>query len=189
MNGNFQRVLDAIDAVPWAKIEHAYGPAADVPDLIRALTSPDVKVRNDAWYELHGNLWHQGTIYEASAHAVPVFLELLKAPTTPEKNRVLVFIALLFAGRSYWDVHQHLKITQRLTAKPGFQQKLETELAWVAATKDAVVKGREIYFALLRSKEVGTQIAAAYLLGLIGASDIDTFEEIIRTDKDSSLEK
>jgi hypothetical protein len=63
MNGDFQRVFSAIDQVPWSEVVHAYGPATDIPDLIRALTSPDVKTRSDSWYELHGNLWHQGTIY------------------------------------------------------------------------------------------------------------------------------
>lgn len=183
MKDDLQSLLEAIDRVPWAKVEHAYGPATDVPGLIRALTSPDVKVRNDAWYELHGNLWHQGTIYEASAYAVPIFLELLKKPTTLGKNQVLVFLALLFTGRSYWDIHQHLEIAETEKAMPDFRQKLETELSWVAATKGAILAGREVYFGLLRSEEVATQIAAAYLLGLIGASDIDTLEEITKTDE------
>jgi len=77
MKGVSQRLLSVINKVPWSKIEHAYGPAIDVPDLVCALISSDTKIRNDAWYKLHGNLWHQGTIYEATAYAVPIFLELL----------------------------------------------------------------------------------------------------------------
>ena len=181
MNRDIKRLLSSIDEVPWSRVEHAYGPATDAPDLIRALTSPDVKVRDHAWSELHGNLWHQGTIYEATAYAVPFFVELLNEQTTPGKNEVLVFLALLFTGRSYWDVHQHLAITQAETRKPGFQQKLDEELTWVESTKKAVVKGREIYLGLLQVGDLGARIAAAYLLGLIGASDIDTLEEVIKS--------
>ena len=32
-------MLEGLSNVDWAKLEHAYGPAEDVPDLIRALDS------------------------------------------------------------------------------------------------------------------------------------------------------
>jgi hypothetical protein len=48
------------------------------------------------------------------------------------------------------------------------------------ATKDAVVKGRETYLVILAGDNSGVKVAAAYLLGLIGASDFDTLEEIIK---------
>src|SRR5580700_6613850 len=119
------------------------------PRLDPGLTSPDVNVRNDAWSKLHGNIWHQGTIYEATSYAMPVFLELLRQPATPGKHDVLAFLALLFTGRSGGDVHQHTALLQSEVRKPGFQQRLEQELAWVQATKDAVVKGRETYLGIL----------------------------------------
>jgi hypothetical protein len=128
MNDDLEKLFSAIDSVPWPRIEHSFGPATDVPDLIRGLTSPDVNVRNDAWSKLHENIWHQGTIYEATSYAVPVFLELLQQPATPGKHDVLAFLALLFAARSYWDVHQHTALLQSEVGKPGFQQRLEQEL-------------------------------------------------------------
>ncbi|HWO29881.1 MAG TPA: hypothetical protein VNO32_13895 [Candidatus Acidoferrum sp.] len=62
-----------------------------------------------------------------------------------------------------------------------FQQRLEQEVAWVQATKDGVVKGRETYLGILEGDNSGVKIAAAYLLGLIGASDFDTLEENIKS--------
>ena len=50
-------------------LHHAYGPAEDVPNQLRALISHDEKQRDEALYALHGNIWHQGTIYEATSHA------------------------------------------------------------------------------------------------------------------------
>jgi hypothetical protein len=180
VNGDLQELLSAIDKVPWSKLDHAYGPATDVPDLIHALLSPNSQVRSDAWLKLHGNIWHQGTIYEATAHTVPIFLELLRQPATPAKHEILVFLALLFAGKSYWDVHQHLTTSAAEVRTPDFQQRVERELSWVEATKNAVVKGKDSYLELLKRGVEGDKIAAAYLLGLIGDSDFDTLEEIIK---------
>ena len=180
MSGDFHEVFSAVDQIPWAKLVHAYGPATDVPALIRALTSHDAKVRNDSWYELRGNLWHQGTIYEATAYAVPIFLRLLEHPLTIDKQEIPVYLALLYSGRSYWDVHQHLEMSGPIVNKPDFKQQLERELQWVAATKESISKGKEQYLSLLNKADTRTRIAAAYLLGLVGPDDIDTLEDIAR---------
>jgi hypothetical protein len=63
-------VLQGLDAVPWAELEHAYGSAADVPDLLRKLLDPDPKVRREVLRTLCGNVFHQGTRYPAVAHRV-----------------------------------------------------------------------------------------------------------------------
>ena len=77
MKDDLEKLFSAIDSVPWPRIEHAFGPATDVPDLIRSLTSPDVNVRNDAGSKLDENTRHQGIIYEATRHDVLAFLALL----------------------------------------------------------------------------------------------------------------
>ena len=35
-------MLEGLDAINWQQLTHAYGPATDVPDLIRKLTSPSI---------------------------------------------------------------------------------------------------------------------------------------------------
>jgi hypothetical protein len=60
-------MLEDLDSVDWKNLGHAYGEASDVPDLIRALASPAKKSREDAWHHLYSNVWHQGTVYEATA--------------------------------------------------------------------------------------------------------------------------
>ena len=185
MNTPSKSILLAIDKIPWPDITHAYGPANDVPELILAITSCDDDVRNKAWHQLHGNLWHQGSVYEATAYAVPLFLELLKEPTVPSKHRILGYLALLFTGRSYWDVHQHLRIAQDMVKQPGFQAKLENEVKWVEATKQAVTAGKDVYVAILQGDTSGARIGAAYLLGLIHADDLETIEEVIKSAEQS----
>ncbi|MFG2969638.1 hypothetical protein ACGFZS_40835 [Streptomyces sp. NPDC048288] len=60
--------LDGLDDRPWSSLSHAYGSAEDVPDLLRALAGADAE---EALSELYGSVLHQGTVYAASAEAVP----------------------------------------------------------------------------------------------------------------------
>ncbi|MGW4231103.1 hypothetical protein ACWEF9_17705 [Streptomyces sp. NPDC004980] len=68
-----------LDAQPWAAYQHAYGSAADVPDCLRALTDEDEERADEALGELYGSILHQGSVYEATAHAVPYLARLAGA--------------------------------------------------------------------------------------------------------------
>jgi len=96
-------MLERLDDIDWSKLHHAYGEAIDVPDLIRSLLSNDKKVREDAMYELCGNIWHQGTVYEASSYAVPFLQELLKSPDTPDKVSIAALLADMAIGYGVYD--------------------------------------------------------------------------------------
>ncbi|KQX86185.1 hypothetical protein AB0K86_00640 [Streptomyces clavifer] len=68
-----------LDAQPWATYQHAYGSAADVPDCLRALVDEDDEQAGEALGELYGSILHQGSVYEATAHAVPYLARLARA--------------------------------------------------------------------------------------------------------------
>ena len=74
-------MLDGLDDINWSDLRHAYGPATDVPVLIRDLLAGDPAVVNESLYALHSTIWHQGTVYEATPHAVPFLIELLEHDT------------------------------------------------------------------------------------------------------------
>ncbi|WP_030848041.1 hypothetical protein [Streptomyces sp. NRRL F-4474] len=83
-----------LDAVDWHDLTHAYGPAADVPDLIRALYADDDDTVGEAIDELYGNIHHQGTVYPASARAVPFLAHaVLHAPG--RRDELLMLLAVL----------------------------------------------------------------------------------------------
>ncbi|WP_393055941.1 hypothetical protein [Streptomyces sp. LN549] len=63
-------MLEGIDDIDWAALEHAYGPADDVPALLRAAGSTDAGIRDEAVDELYVSLCHQGSVYSATAPAV-----------------------------------------------------------------------------------------------------------------------
>ncbi|MFF8423453.1 hypothetical protein [Streptomyces sp. NPDC015680] len=84
------RALDELDQAPWAELRHAYGPATDVPEQLRALVCGDGEHRTQAWDRMWSALYHQGSVYEATLHAVPFLLHMLAEETTPHPARVLV---------------------------------------------------------------------------------------------------
>ena len=59
-------MLEGLDKIDWSKLTHAYGAASDVPDLLRRLASGDGEERKAAIFAFHANIWHQGTVYEAT---------------------------------------------------------------------------------------------------------------------------
>jgi tetratricopeptide (TPR) repeat protein len=89
------QVLAGLDEVPWRTLQHAYGPATDVPGQLRALLSPDEHVRERAMHHLCGNIWHQGSVYKATAYAVPFLITLLAYARTPDKPAILQLLAAL----------------------------------------------------------------------------------------------
>ncbi|MEV7394144.1 hypothetical protein [Streptomyces sp. NPDC091215] len=62
--------LAGLDAHPWATVNHAYGPAEDLPGLLRTFAEGGEDAE-EALDELYGSIVHQGTVYAASVDAAP----------------------------------------------------------------------------------------------------------------------
>jgi len=157
-------VFEALGKVPWSKLGHAYDCAEDVPACIRDLTSTNPEARKNAMYELYGNIWHQGTVYEATAYAVPFLIEILTAETGAQIDEVLILLSQLANGTSYHDVHQQLAMFHKEAKSREWKEKVEKELVWVQKAIDAVKAGKPIYLKLLPDKSAAVRDAAAYLL-------------------------
>lgn len=90
--------LAGLDDVAWASFDHAYGPATDVPDLLRDLASGDEEAAAAAVDELYSCIWHQGSVYPATVPAVPFLVKVAASGAagdqqTPEVLRLLGHIA------------------------------------------------------------------------------------------------
>lgn len=85
--------LLGLDTVAWGRYEHAYGPADDVPDLLRALAAND-----DDWDDVLGELcdavFHQGTCYSATALVVPWLARLAADPAVSAVRRLRLLVYL-----------------------------------------------------------------------------------------------
>ncbi|MFE2386827.1 hypothetical protein ACFXDC_36280, partial [Streptomyces misionensis] len=92
-----------LDTVDWSALTHAYGPADDLPGLLRDLCSPDAPQRHKALHELYGNIFHQGSRYPATAAAVPFLARMAADPALPDRSALLELLAALAIG--YDEAH------------------------------------------------------------------------------------
>jgi hypothetical protein len=151
--------VNDIDQIPWQDLTHAYGSAADVPDLLRALraSSPELHGDDSPLWQLFGNIWHQGTVYEATAYAVPFLIELAVDRRTPDRVGILSLLVEIARGSSYRDVHGNL------LKEADFLQKKNKELTWARRAHDAVAAGFT-HFVNLAKEPGDVAFAAAHVL-------------------------
>ena len=81
-----------MDQVAWETLSHAYGPADDLPAILRAAGSGDEQKAQDAVEQLFSSVHHQGSIYPASAAVVPFVTELVLAPGTHHRTLLLALV-------------------------------------------------------------------------------------------------
>ncbi|MEU5876865.1 HEAT repeat domain-containing protein [Spirillospora sp. NPDC047279] len=86
-------MFDQLDEVDWASMNHAYGPATDVPALLRGLASADPAQREIALDGMYGAVHHQGDVYNSTLAAIPFLLELVADPGVPERGAILSLLA------------------------------------------------------------------------------------------------
>ena len=85
--------LVGLDEIPWERLEHAYGSAQDVPHYLEQLASVDEEVRQNALWSLRVSIFHQETLYSATAAAVPFLLKLASIPSIPNRIEIMQFLA------------------------------------------------------------------------------------------------
>jgi hypothetical protein len=93
-------MLKKLDEIDWKNLKHAYGTAEDVPTNIINLTSANKETREQAIYNLFGNIYHQGTRYEATPFAIPFLFELLQNKSVEDKDSIIVLLVEIAIGDS-----------------------------------------------------------------------------------------
>src|SRR3712207_6339794 len=101
-------MLERLNDVPWGELNHAYGPAGDVPKNIRDLASRSANKREGALDALLWTLCHQGTVYSATAPAVPFLLELAASDQVKDRQAILQLLAYIASGSGYLEVHSDM---------------------------------------------------------------------------------
>lgn len=135
-----ETALEGIYATDWQSLEDAFGPATDVPALLRALLSTVENHRHLAITLLDQTIWHQGNIYEVTSHAVPFLQKMLLLSQTPDKDMVAVLIASCVTGYSENN-------------------------RWVTQTRDAVGKNLPLLYPFLEHEEYGVRYYIIQALG------------------------
>jgi HEAT repeat protein len=161
-------VLDTLDDVPWAELTHAYGSAADVPDTIRGLTSPDGEVRKSSRLRLWSSIFHQGTRWEASSYAVPFLVELAADASVADRQEILDLLVHLAVGyQDPWLRHgfqrEEVRCEQEALDSEGNEWKVD-----VVNVYDAVVAHAATLVALAENDpDAGVRRAAVYAVAFL----------------------
>ncbi|MEV0646709.1 hypothetical protein AB0I28_15740 [Phytomonospora sp. NPDC050363] len=82
-----------LDRVDWSALTHAYGPADDVPEMLRGLVSSDPATREEALDGLYGAVHHQGDVYECTVAAIPFLLDIAADTAIDGRGDVLDLVA------------------------------------------------------------------------------------------------
>ena len=168
-------MIDGLDDVPWAKLQHAFGSASDVPSLLQSLVSANAGVRDEALTELCNSILHQGTVYEATPYALPFLIRLLQQGEHPDRASVACLVASIIAGRGYYEVHSPLI----LNAKPGeFADEIERERAIVAEVKRLGVVSLPVLTTFLADSEPEVRASVAEALACY-PSRVDEFAPML----------
>lgn len=163
--------LEGLSAVDWSAVRHAYGPATDVPALLRAFVSDVPDHREFACQLLFQTIWHQGTVYEATAAAVPFLYGLLEADGVPDKSSVAHLLATIANGHSYLECHANTPrmaaTWESILAKDGktLDAELARELGHVAASKREVARKLDVLYPYLRDPEPEIRRSVAVAVG------------------------
>src|SRR5262245_46849398 len=105
-----ERLMRAIDGVPWDHLAHAYSAARDAPMHLRRFVfaerpSDDLEAAVE-W--LWNSILHQGNLYSASPPVIWVLVDLLAArPDHPAAEAILGGLATLAEGCLLRDSPMH----------------------------------------------------------------------------------
>lgn len=91
-------MLERLDAVDWAAVQHAFGPATDIPDALRTLADDDPGRRQRAYQHLWQTLLDEGMRNHATAAAAPFIAELVGDPRVPDRPRLISLLTCSVAG-------------------------------------------------------------------------------------------
>ena len=184
-------MLEKLDDISWKELRHAYGSAEDVPGQIRNLLSPDQKTRKQARWQLYGNIFHQGSRYEASPYAVPFLYELIQSEDTPERVELILMLVHLALGYEESFLPEGLDIsTYRQSLKKAEEQLSEEQrkenllyghsLSALIDVYDEVKKGLPILYKLLDHADVEIAKVASYVLAWFPEEASTSISQILR---------
>jgi hypothetical protein len=162
-------VLEGLEAVPWAELEHAYGFAGDVPGLLRGLLDPDPKVRSRVLHGLYGNVFHQGTRYPVTPYVIPFLIEMCASPSVPGRGELLQYWGSLITGyfsvreRPTWGDGEQIYLWGEVTQAEEHDPYSEA----LHKIYRESLKRYEMLGRLLGSEDAGVRAGAAWVLACL----------------------
>jgi hypothetical protein len=157
-----------LDSPRWNDLRHAYGPAGDVPDLIRAVEAEATPDYSDggAWCEVYSSLFHQHSTYSATYAALPHLVRVAGSRTLPQRVAVLCLVGEIM-------VYGHPEEEIPADLLPDFERAVaEVKRSSLFAVREAALAGEVgwtlgdllLAFGGLRHPESGYVVQLGYLV-------------------------
>ncbi|WP_406454819.1 HEAT repeat domain-containing protein [Streptomyces sp. NBC_00876] len=144
-----------IDEVDWASMEHAYGPADDVPGLLQGLASADPAERETALDGMYGAVHHQGDVYACTLACIPFLFELVVDPAVPDRGSIVELLTSIGGIDLDEDDEEEMDEDEAEGA---------ANYAMAAA---AVSAGAGVFFGLLADEDPGVRVSAPLALATL----------------------
>lgn len=141
--------------VDWGAMETCRGVGADVPRLLRDSVHPiESDQRRDARDQLMGALCYQGSIFEPTLHAAPVFLAALHASDEEIRLWGLDWMSVLANAYTMTEGQGTLSwVAADHPERPAIEAQFEREKSWVAGIQRTVWQGVVRLLELVREGE------------------------------------
>ncbi|MCX5429007.1 HEAT repeat domain-containing protein [Streptomyces sp. NBC_00257] len=144
-----------IDEVDWASMEHAYGPAGDVPAMLRGLASADPAERETALDGMYGAVHHQGDVYACTLASIPFLFELVVDPGIQDRGSIVELLTSI--GGIDLDEDDEDEI-----GEDEFEG-----AANYAMAATAVTAGAGVFFELMADEDPGVRLNAPLALAAL----------------------
>ncbi|MFH8613824.1 PBS lyase [Streptomyces sp. NPDC017979] len=151
-------MFGGIDEVDWASLEHAYGPAGDVPELLRGLASPDPAVREAALDCMYATVHHQGEVFDSTLACIPFLLELAGDPAVQDRGGVIELLTSI--GGIDLDGDDALELVEG--------EEFESAANYAMAAS-AVTAGADVFLAQVGAEDRGVRLAVPLALATLHA--------------------
>ncbi|MER5275479.1 HEAT repeat domain-containing protein [Streptomyces sp. NPDC002809] len=148
-----------IDEVDWASMEHAYGPADDVPGLLRGLASADPAEREAALDGMYGAVHHQGDVYACTLACIPFLFELVVDPAVPDRGGIVELLTSIGG----------IDIDEEDIGEAEGEDEAEGAANYAMAAA-AVSAGAGVFFALMADEDPGVRVSAPLALATLHGS-------------------
>jgi HEAT repeat protein len=149
--------LDLPGDVPWGEMNHAYGPASDIPKTLRDLGGPDAKRAKAALRHCTSAVYHQGQVYAVTPYLVPYVWQMVDDPGALKADRLLGLLWTFAGGEEY----TYAEIVRSLDEEnPEYAR-------WMLDTRQAIVAGLLPRLGLLDHPEPAVRQAMLYLVATL----------------------
>ena len=124
--------MDDLDQVDWARLKHAYGPATDVPAMLRELAGDGEA--SHAFDQLFTSLNHQGSVYSATSAAIPFLIRILEGGRRSELVHFLGSVAEAEDASIGLELGKGVRALSRLLASEDPEERQSAARALGAVT-------------------------------------------------------